>query len=69
MAKQDLRRDNGLDPTDEQLREYQRTYDAVTAAARSGYHKPYCNLHSDGDLWFAYDLGFRDAVSCQGIAA
>lgn len=49
-------------PTDEQVREYWRTYDEVTQAHRSGYHKPYCNLHSDEPLWGAYDLGFHDAL-------
>lgn len=62
MAFENLRRENGTAPTDEQIAEYEHVYRAVSDAARSGYHLPYGNIHDDGDLWAAYDLAFNDAV-------
>lgn len=69
MAIAELRRDNGSAPTDEQITEYWFVYRGVKEATGKGYHLPYANLHSDGDLWHAYDLGFRDAVAQLRVPA
>ena len=46
--------------------EYNCTFKSVTDAFAEGYHKPYANDHSHGDLWTAYNYGFYDAVRfCQ----
>ena len=51
-----------MDKTDEYRAEYKRAFDSVTAAFAAGYHEPYANEHSHGDLWTGYCHGFYDAV-------